>query len=240
MHKSIFGDCELINFSNVETLDDVDKILSNIFTNNPNFWGKNTLYYDYYGKDILGLVKQFIRGDISIYRYKYILPEMPNENDKRDVIKYKMFYRWSKAKYDTLPLLYWCADSFLNSCGYSLYNLSNVSKNITVVKNNYSDTKEDRAYSSPYHYTMFRENEENYTFLDKSISVYIGEIDVVKINNVISSGNNYVLVFPYFLSDEEEELKPGDEVYCYLFEIKDEVIENHRREFLELSRRVSQ
>lgn len=243
MNKNIFGDYETIDFSNVETVGDVGKILNPIFTSNPHFRKNTALYYNYGGNDTLELIKHLVLGHILIHRYRYTLPKLPNEKNKMDEVKYNTFYKWSKAKYDTLPLLYWYADSFLNSNGYSLYNLSNVSKNMMVVKNNYESIKEAKLALNRNRYEEFRTDKSNYTFLDERVSVYIGEIDTSKINNEIHAGNKYILVFPYFLDEDvysDTNINEKKEVYCYLLEIKDIVIENHKKEFLEISRRVQE
>lgn len=243
MNKNIFGEYETIDFSKVETVGDASKILNPIFTSNPHFRKNTALYYNYGGNDTLELIKHFVSGNILIHRYKYTLPKLPDEKNKIDEVKFKTFYRWSKAKYYTLPLLYWCADSFLNANGYSLYNLSSVPKRIRVVKNNYESVKEAKSSLNRNRYEEFRIDKSNYTFLDESISVYIGEIDSVKIGNEIHAENKYILVFPYFLDEDvysDININDKKEGCCYLFEIKDSVIVNHKKEFLEASRRVQE
>lgn len=240
MDKNIFGNYELIDFSNVKTVEDVESILDPIFTNNPHFWGKSKLYYNYSGKDILETVKHFISGDIKIYRYEYDLPSLPNEENNEDMVKFDTFYKWSKAKYETLPLLYWYADNFLNLSGHSLYNLSTVSKNIMVAKNNYDKVKEILSAINMDSYTKFRNNESNYIFPDENIAVYIGEIDVPKIKNEINRKCKYILVFPYFLEDLVKECSDGHKGNCYLFEIDEKLILKHEREMFEITKHVQE
>ena len=243
LDKNIFGEYKKLDFSNVETLDDLDEILGKIFTNNPNFWAKNKLYYNYGGNDTLECVKDILKDEISIYEYKYKLPKGPSEDNRADMIKFNLFHKWSKGKYTTLAHLYWYADYFLNLNGYSLFDSSNNCKCISVIKNNDEAIKrvmkETDIFKSSSTYSYFRNNIENYIVPDEYISVYIGEIDTVKISNEIHAENNYILVFPYLLGYSIDEFNEGKEVSCYLFEIKNSLINKHRQRMFEILNQAS-
>lgn len=218
MDKSIFGAYNQVNFSKCTCVEDMEQILDKIFTNNPNFWHNNKLYYGTGTGDCLELVKHLLEHKIKIYEYKYDTPPYPKEDNERDMLLFKTYYEWSKAKYYDLALIFWNANKFLNKSGHSLINFGSATyRNLQILKNNYDEFDFEHKIYDEYSLYDFLKNPNNFTPLDENISVYWGKCEAYQILGDVMKGTKYSMIFPYPIED-------SNKLSCYLLESSSELI----------------
>ena len=190
-----------LTFKQNEELDD---ILRNIFTNNPNHWDNSPLYLDN-NRDLNRVIKWILVGKINVYEHEFVFTA-PNEDNEAAMMLYEYCREISRARTNILlPLVYYNAILYLDSLHLSFQKIDNSSKIMYMRKNRYDSIldKIGENISNPYFFYDFLRHDQNFDELETAILCECGSVNAYRVESgLIYNGNNYI-IFPFPMNEGE-------------------------------------
>ena len=201
--------------------------LNKIFTPNPNTWTSRFYSFDnvYKNTEEYNIIKLLADKSISIYKYALKEPKEPSGDKEENA--YKFLASYSQASYLNVVWLYWRAYNFFKDNGYYLTYPRNtvymgISNKNTMFNNYYSNSSNDKSpiINLPIDTTLGR---------DVKTIVRCGSLELNRMQLELSSGCDYLWVFPFVYTDEElVEQNKEPELNAYLIksntDLKEEIM----------------
>lgn len=183
---------------------ELDKVLRNIFTNNPSYWDNSPLYLDYHG-NMNRAVNSMLSGDIAVFEHEFPFIR-PDENHREEMTLFEYCCEISKARTNILlPLVYYNAILYLDVLNLSFEKIDNSSKIMLIRKNTYHSilSKIKENISNPFYLYFHFRDIDNFIDLNTSITCECGSVNAYRVElGLFHNESNYV-IFP-FPTDEDE------------------------------------
>lgn len=223
MYKEFFGSFNQLKLSweNEEEVEVSKKKLSEIFTNNPNFWGQKECWLNYkFSNDKERMIKAIISKDICIYQYDFLEPDEPKTEYENQI--YRIISEHSKSNNSNIHQLYWRAYNFFKMKGV-YFTLDSVYMNLTDKHILSSYFIEDEEV---YHQNTRMKDTDIMSILQKKSIIRCGAYDADSlIYNAYA--NDYIWIFPNLSIPYKKRdcvvyryyAMPGTKIPCYLIEI---------------------
>jgi hypothetical protein len=191
-----------MDFSQYETYGEIDKVLRNIFTNNPYYWSDSPLYLDSTG-DLSNVVKLMLTNQINVYEHEFPFVE-PNETKQEEIVLYNYCFGISKVRSNPLlPLVYYNAFLYMDKLNLSMHKTDNASKIMYVRKNKYNSIFEEIKKIGPrfdWHYFLNYSN--SFDNIDIPLNCECGSVEAYRVELGMFYGASGYLIFPFPTDDE--------------------------------------